>query len=187
MCGINGIAYKHSQEHDEKLILSLLHNMNDAIIHRGPDDDGIYSDSTSVVLGVRRLSVIDLSTGHQPISNESNKLTIVFNGEIYNYKELKSELISQGASFATSSDTEVILKLYEKHGPACVEKLNGMFAFAIHDVEQKKVFIARDRFGEKPLYYAFSKGKFIWASELKSIISIDPELKQISRQSLSTY
>jgi asparagine synthase (glutamine-hydrolysing) len=187
MCGINGIAYKHGQVHDEKLMLSLLDKMNDAIIHRGPDDAGTYSDDSSVAMGMRRLSVIDLSTGHQPISNEKNTITIIFNGEIYNYKKLREELVAEGVSFTTSSDTEVILKLYEKHGEKCVERLNGMFAFSIHDTIRKKVFIARDRFGEKPLYYSMSKGMFIWASELKSIVKIDPELKQISPQALSSY
>lgn len=187
MCGINGIIY-NAQLNDsvEDQLKGRIKRMNDLIIHRGPDDDGVHQ-SGNVVMGVRRLSITDLSTGHQPIYNADQSICIVFNGEIYNYKELRKALEDEGAVFFTQTDTEVILKLYEKYGEACVSYLNGMFAFAIHNKSRDEVFISRDRFGEKPLYYSFFDHQFIWASELKSIIAINPSLKQISRQGLSCY
>src|SRR5437773_458662 len=124
--------------------------MCDAIRHRGPDDEGILM-AGPVGLGMRRLSIIDLAGGHQPISNETGLISIVFNGEIYNYRELRRELVGRGHVFKTSSDTEAILHLYEDLGVDCVKRLRGMFAFAIHDARDGTVFLARDRFGIKPL------------------------------------
>jgi asparagine synthase (glutamine-hydrolysing) len=185
MCGINGIVY------NENIVSSELHNeirlMNNRIIHRGPDDDGEYLYTEKIAMGMRRLSIIDLSTGKQPIFSDDQSLVITFNGEIYNFRELRQHLLLQGVGFKTESDTEVILRLYEKYSEGCVSMLNGMFAFAIHDLSRKQIFIARDRFGEKPLYYHAGKDGFIWASELKSILSVRPELKRISRQALNLY
>ncbi|WP_448697810.1 asparagine synthase (glutamine-hydrolyzing) [Mucilaginibacter sp. AW1-3] len=182
MCGINGLLYRKVTPD----IIPKLQLMNTLIVHRGPDDDGVYCDER-VAMGMRRLSVIDLSNGNQPMQNRSGNIVIVFNGEIYNYQDLKNELLQQGVLFETESDTEVILKLYEAYGEAMLSKLNGMFAFSIHDKRNNQLFIARDRFGEKPLYYHHTEQEFIWASELKSIIAVHPELKVISRKALTLY
>src|SRR5271155_2261293 len=148
--------------------------MADAIKHRGPDDEGYYC-SGPVGLGFRRLSIIDLNTGHQPISNEDGTVWIVFNGEIYNYQELRRHLQTKGHTFKTLTDTEVIVHLYEEFGESCVEKLRGMFAFAIWDERQKVLFMARDRIGIKPLYYWLSDKSLVFGSEIKAILS-DPEV-----------
>ncbi len=167
MCGICGtVGFK-----DEKL----LEQMCRVITHRGPDDFGFYSDDTAG-LGHRRLSIIDLSTGHQPIHNEDKTLWIVFNGEIYTYQQLRKELLDKGHRFSTKSDTEVIIHLYEEMGRECVQKLRGMFAFAIWDTRQKELFLARDRLGIKPLYYTQSAGKFLFSSEIKSLLQ-SPEVR----------
>ena len=160
MCGIAGFNWD-----DRALIKSMLN----LIKHRGPDDYGFYTDKY-VSLGNRRLSIIDLSKkGKQPISNEDGTKLIVFNGEIYNFKELRDELQKAGHKFKSDTDTEVIIHSYEEHGIKCVEKFNGMFAFAIWDLNKKELFIARDRLGIKPLFYYFNNKKFIFASEIKSI------------------
>jgi len=183
MCGINGLLFKQeSNELSEQLSI-----MNNLIIHRGPDDDGFYLYGNRLGMGMRRLSIIDLEHGKQPIQNENGTITIVFNGEIYNYKELKAEQEQKGVHFKTSSDTEVILSLYETYGSDCLHKLNGMFAFSIHDLENKTLFIARDRFGEKPLYFHHDKDKVVYASELKSIIRLFPKLKKINKEALNVY
>ena len=183
MCGINGLIYKTPLID----IYSKINLMNNMITHRGPDDDGIYTFDNCVAMGMRRLSIIDLSNGNQPMHNDAGDIVIVFNGEIYNYKVLKAELESSGTKFNTQSDTEVILRLYEKYGSNMLNKLNGMFAFSIHDKRKNQIFIARDRFGEKPLYYHYSNDKFVWASELKSIVTVFPELIQISHHALTLY
>jgi asparagine synthase (glutamine-hydrolysing) len=183
MCGINGLLHKDTNT-EIKLNLQVMNNL---IIHRGPDDDGSYIYQNKLAMGMRRLSIIDLSSGNQPMFNETSNLVIVFNGEIYNYKELKSTLENQGVIFKTNSDTEVVLKSYEIYGAACLNQLNGMFAFAIHDKSKNSVFIARDRFGEKPLYYHHNSEIFVWASELKSITKVFPKLKIIRKESLTTY
>ncbi len=148
--------------------------MADSIEHRGPDDEGFYF-SGQVGLGFRRLSIIDLGGGHQPLCNEDESVWIVFNGEIYNYQELRQFLLSKGHQFRTQSDTEVIVHLYEELGEACLERLRGMFAFAIWDNRRKSLFIARDRVGIKPLYYYHSNSSFIFGSEIKVILA-DPEV-----------
>ena len=140
--------------------------MADTITHRGPDDDGYYVEG-AVGFGFRRLSIIDLSGGHQPLANEDDTVWIVFNGEIYNYQELRELLLSKGHTFKTKTDTEVIVHLYEEFGEHCVEKLRGMFAFAIWDKTNEKLFIARDRVGIKPLYYHHSSEALLFASEIK--------------------
>src|SRR5208283_1009461 len=153
----------------------LLKAMADSIVHRGPDDDGYYV-SGNVGLGFRRLSIIDLALGHQPLSNEDGKVWIVFNGEIYNYQILRQELQGKGHVFKTNTDTEVIVHLYEEYGEECVQKLRGMFGFAIWDERQKTLFLARDRVGIKPLYYYLSDKFVVFGSEIKAILA-DPDIQ----------
>ncbi len=153
---------------------TLVKAMADTIYHRGPDDDGYYF-SGPVGLGFRRLAIIDLLSGHQPVPNEDGTVHIIFNGEIYNYKELRAFLLSKGHVFSTQSDTEVIVHLYEEFGPQCVEKLRGMFAFAIWDEKAKSLFLARDRVGIKPLYYSLTETSLVFASEIKAILA-DPSI-----------
>ena len=148
----------------------LLKKMADSIRHRGPDDDGYYI-SGPVGFGFRRLAIIDLNSGHQPISNEDGTIWIVFNGEIYNYRELRDQLRSQGHVFRTNTDTEVIVHLYEEFGEKCAEKLRGMFAFAIWDECRKILLLVRDRVGIKPLYYCLDEKSIIFGSEIKSILA----------------
>jgi asparagine synthase (glutamine-hydrolysing) len=173
MCGICG---KFVFDPDGGVSQLLLKGMADAIRHRGPDDEGFYI-SGQVGLGFRRLSIIDLSGGHQPLSNEDGTVWIVFNGEIYNYQELRQELQGKGHVFSTKTDTEVIVHLYEEYGADCVKKLRGMFGFAIWDAANKSLFMARDRVGIKPLYY-YLDGKFIsFGSEIKAILA-DPAVQR---------
>ena len=149
MCGIAGIINTNGEVIEKAEVQAMIQS----IAHRGPDDQGIYIKE-NVGLGHRRLSIIDLTeTGHQPMTNGDGSLHIVFNGEIYNYKELKRDLQTQGARFRSTSDTEVVLRLYEKEELECVRKLRGMFAFAIWDEKKKRLFVARDRLGQKPLKY----------------------------------
>ncbi|MCU0643736.1 MAG: asparagine synthase (glutamine-hydrolyzing) [bacterium] len=183
MCGICGIVYSDREQQVEQ---SLLKNMCDAIVHRGPDDDGYYTDR-HVGLGMRRLSIIDLSTGKQPISNEDGKIWIVFNGEIYNHKEIRKELEHYGHHFKTQTDTEAIVHAYEEYGENCVQKLNGMFAFAIWDQRKNQIFLARDRVGIKPLYYFFDKKRLVFGSELKSILQAGEIPRRIDLQALDNF
>ncbi|MGB7761585.1 MAG: asparagine synthase (glutamine-hydrolyzing) [Bryobacteraceae bacterium] len=169
MCGICG---KLSFEQGASVDVGLIHGMLDTIRHRGPDDEGVYLGG-QVALGHRRLSIIDLGGGHQPLCNEDGTIWIVFNGEIYNYLELRAFLLSKGHVFKTQTDTETIVHLYEEFGPACLEKLRGMFAFAIWDESKKSLFLARDRVGIKPLYYCLSRNGLVFASEIKAILA-DP-------------
>ncbi|WP_299100154.1 asparagine synthase (glutamine-hydrolyzing) [uncultured Winogradskyella sp.] len=188
MCGINGIITKTNRNKEE--ILSVLNAMNDLIIHRGPDQDGLFSeenDQFTVGMGMRRLSIIDLSSGKQPIFSDDKQIVIVFNGEIYNYKIIKAKLLAEGVTFNTSSDTEVILKAYEKYGVDAFKELDGMYGFSIYDKNINKLFIARDFFGEKPLYYTHTDKEFIWASELKSIINTIDFTPEISKKGLNLY
>jgi len=173
MCGICG---KLEFELNAKVAPNLLKKMADAIIHRGPDDDGYYVNG-QIGLGFRRLSIIDLSGGHQPLANEDNSIWIVFNGEIYNYQELRTLLLAKGHVFKTQSDTEVIVHLYEEYGRDCLEKLRGMFGFAIWDSKEKSLFLARDRVGIKPLYYYLGENFISFASEMKSIL-VDPAVRR---------
>ena len=167
MCGINGklIFIKQDLECD-------INTMNSSIIHRGPDADGVfneYNSTFSIALGMRRLSIIDLSNGNQPMYCDDKKVVIIFNGEIYNFKALKSELEANNIIFKTNSDTEVILRLYLEYGKESFSKLDGMFAFSIYDKRVNKLYIARDFFGEKPLYYSNNERGLLWGSELKSL------------------
>jgi len=174
MCGIAGII-----RWDQRPVLEHeIRAMCGAMVHRGPDDEGIYLGD-GVAIGMRRLSIIDLDTGHQPVCNEDGTVWIVFNGEIYNYRELRRELQGRGHTFRTEGDTETIVHLYEDFGPRCVEHLRGMFAFAIWDTRRREVLLARDRLGIKPLYYTERNGELLFASELKPILqneSVDRSL-----------
>lgn len=179
MCGIVGLVTKKEKENTIKL-------MNDRIKHRGPDGDGYFIDG-DVALGHRRLSIIDLSTGDQPMFNEDGSVVTVFNGEIYNYQELKEELISLGHDFKTKSDTEVLVHGYEQWHTDLPKHLRGMFAFAIYDKNKNEVFLARDNFGIKPLYYAKMNDTFMFASEIKAFLDV-PDFDKIFNESiLETY
>ena len=180
MCGINGILSKTNIDP------LLINRMNNCIIHRGPDGEGVFCRN-NIQLGMRRLSIIDLSTGNQPIFSEDNRYVIVFNGEIYNYNDLREGLVARGHHFSTNSDTEVIIHLYEEKKEACLQDLNGMFAFAVYDTLEKNLFIARDRLGKKPLYYCFDTDRFYFASELKSILEVIGRKFTINREALESY
>jgi asparagine synthase (glutamine-hydrolysing) len=164
----------------------VVHQMCQTMIHRGPDDEGIYINGP-VGLGMRRLSIIDLAGGHQPIHNEDKTIWVVFNGEIYNFPELRNDLIRSGHRFYTNCDTEVIVHLYEDCGAACVQKLRGMFAFALYDERRSKLLLARDRLGKKPLHYAMINHRFFFGSEIKCLLSVAPELNQIDQEGLLQF
>ena len=188
MCGIAGLIVFDS----DFGITSVLKNMSNALVHRGPDDEGFYETVSScgkynIGLAHRRLSIIDLSTGHQPLGNHDNSIQIVFNGEIYNFKELRSDLVNKGYIFKTSSDTEVIIYAYEEYGYKCVELLRGMFAFAIWDDVKQRLFVARDRFGKKPLFFYKYKNIFAFASEIKSILKLPNFDKKIDTSGIWNY
>ena len=172
MCGICGKLNFNSAA---KVSPGLLKAMADTIYHRGPDDEGYYL-SGPVGLGFRRLAIIDLKTGHQPLCNEDGTVWIVFNGEIYNYQELRKDLLARGHIFKTQTDTEVIVHLYEEFGPSCVQQLRGMFAFAIWDDRHQSLLLARDRVGIKPLYYRLTENSVVFGSEIKAILA-DPEVR----------
>ena len=171
MCGICGIVHSSAGERPGE---NLLRQMNGVIAHRGPDDEGYFLDEHAG-LAMRRLSIIDLNTGQQPISNEDRSIWIVFNGEIYNFKHLRADLEQKGHVFATNTDTEAIVHAYEEYGADCVERLNGMFAFALWDQPRRRLLIARDHLGIKPLYYWQGGGQVVFGSELKAVIA-NPEV-----------
>ena len=176
MCGIVGLVFRDpSRSCDPELVTA----MRDSAIHRGPDDAGVFVDG-AVGLGHRRLSIIDLAGGHQPMADATGTSWIVFNGEIYNYRTLREQLVAKGYRFQTHSDTEVILNLYADAGEACVSQMNGMFAFAIWDSRRRSLFLARDRMGVKPLYYADTPAAFAFASEIKALFAsrlVTPECR----------
>lgn len=181
MCGICGYT-RHGGENDQDLI----RRMMDAQNHRGPDDSGVYADH-GVVLGHSRLSIIDLEGGKQPMSDEDQRCHVVFNGEIYNFKEIGKTLSDMGIALRTRSDTEVLLHLYRLYGTGMVDYLEGMFAFALWDKETETLFIARDRFGKKPLYYTQQKGQLIFASELKALICHPHVKRRLSFVAMQQY
>ncbi|AVR46894.1 asparagine synthase (glutamine-hydrolyzing) [Christiangramia fulva] len=186
MCGINGVLTLNSS----RSVRSILADMNQKIIHRGPDEDGFFENENSsfrIGMAMRRLSIIDLATGKQPFYSEDGKIALVFNGEIYNFQKLRRQLEAKGVVFNTTSDTEVILRLYEKYGTDSFRMLDGMFAFSIYDDNLKKIFIARDFFGEKPLYYTRNGNSFFWASELKSIVPHLENKPSISVEGLDLF
>lgn len=180
MCGICGI-YSKSEIRKNSIILS----MCEAIKSRGPDDSGYFNDE-KVSLGMRRLSIIDLQTGTQPIYNENKSIVIVFNGEIYNYMELRNLLIQKKHTFSTNTDTEVLVHLYEEYGEKMLSHLNGMFAFAIYDIKRKSLFLARDRLGIKPLYYYKDNEKLVFGSEIKAILEAGIN-KEINIEALHSF
>lgn len=167
MCGICGAVSLDGRPLD--LSEAALRGMTAMLVHRGPDQEGLHREPHAA-LGVRRLSVQDLTTGDQPIFNEDRSIAIVFNGEIFNFRELRARLQQRGHVFRTRSDTEVIVHLYEEHGTDCLQHLNGQFAFALWDARRQTLFLARDRTGEKPLYYTVSQGRLVFASEIKSLL-----------------
>lgn len=184
MCGIVGIYYPTQEK---QINVSILHDMNDSLFHRGPDESGTYIDN-DIGLGHRRLSIIDLSSGQQPMFNEDHSVVVVYNGEIYNFKELMNELKSFGHIFKTNCDTEVIVHAWEEWGQECVKRFRGMFAFAIWDKKQKTLFLARDRLGIKPLYFAKTKDEsFIFASELKALLKFPSITREIDPESIEDY
>ena len=185
MCGINGYR-QYKSKLDREGIASLIDIMNNNVAHRGPDDEGTYIQE-NIGLGMKRLSIIDLKTGRQPIFNESKSLVIVMNGEIYNYRPLMEDLLAKGHRFSTQSDVEVVLHCFEEYGYKSFNRLKGMFAIAIYDLAKDKIILARDRAGEKPLYYYKDSTIFLFASELKSIISTKLIEKSINIRALNQF
>jgi asparagine synthase (glutamine-hydrolysing) len=183
MCGICGIFnYRKGQRASQATLLE----MNQQIVHRGPDDDGtMVSDGTG--LAMRRLSIIDLKTGHQPLSNEDGSIWIVFNGEIYNHADLRKDLIARGHTYRTHSDTETIVHLYEEYGRDCVQHLRGMFAFVILDKSRHAIFAARDRLGIKPFYYCLQDDTFLFGSEIKTLLAYPGVRAELNRSALPEY
>ncbi len=185
MCGINGIAL--STRSRREVDRDVLERMRDVIKHRGPDDCGVFLDGR-IGLGHRRLSIVDVAAGHQPMTNEDGSLQITYNGEIYNHSDYRDTLESLGHEYRTHCDTETILHLYEEHGDKCVEKLRGMFAFAIWDAKKQELFIARDRLGVKPLYYAHTDdGSLYFASEIKALFQTNVLKPEINWKALPDY
>lgn len=182
MCGISGFINLNGYTVDKRILKTI----NDTLVHRGPDDEG-YFIHNNVGLAARRLSIIDLTSGHQPISNENGSIWITFNGEIYNYPDLRLRLIDKGHRLRSKSDTEVIVHLYEEYGMDFIQHLNGMFAFVIYDIKKQKIIAARDRLGEKPLYYAVFDNTFIFGSELKAILKHPKTKRKIDLDSLNRY
>jgi asparagine synthase (glutamine-hydrolysing) len=182
MCGICGIVRSDL----EPVAPPLLEQMNAALLHRGPDGQGFYY-RPGVGLAMRRLAVIDLNTGDQPIANEDETIWIVFNGEIYNFPDLRAGLEKRGHRFRTHTDTEAILHLYEEHGSECVRFLRGMFAFTLWDEKKRSLLIARDRLGKKPLYYAIPNGTLYFSSELTSLLSVLPQRPPVNLQAIDLY
>jgi asparagine synthase (glutamine-hydrolysing) len=183
MCGIAGIV---SAASGEQIDAEVIHRMCQAIVHRGPDDEGLFAKG-GTGLGMRRLSIIDIAGGHQPVFNEDRSVWIVFNGEIYNFPKLREELLARGHHFYTNTDTEVIVHLYEDMGADCVQKLRGMFAFALYDERRRKLLMARDRLGKKPLHYALDGERLLFGSEIKSILTVAPELASVDHAALLEY
>jgi len=185
MCGISGIALSRHRPGD--LNQAMLLRMRDVLRHRGPDDAGIFIEGR-IGLAHRRLSIVDLATGHQPMSNADGSIQIVFNGEIYNFAERRSELEARGRVFVTHSDTEVILHLYEEYGDRCVDYLRGMFTFAIWNQRTRELFVARDRLGVKPLYYVHvDDGSFFFASEIKALLAANAIRPELNLAALPDY
>ena len=201
MCGITGAIWANSEK---SISSATLARMTAVLEHRGPDDEGIYLETapgfnlpgeasekrdpgSGVALGFRRLSIIDLQSGQQPISNEDNTIHVVFNGEIFNYRELRQDLLRKGHRFRTEGDSETIVHLYEDLGPACFEKLNGFFGIAIWDARKQRLVIGRDRLGQKPLVYRNEGDRFLFASELKSLLQVPGLPREINHRSIDEY
>ena len=184
MCGIYGILElgQHSRRPDEQR----LSKMGGSLIHRGPDDEGHYLGDC-IALGMRRLSIIDLEGGHQPISNERGTVWVVCNGEIYNYRELRADLEKRGHAFRSQSDTEVIVHLYEEEGLESFKKLRGMFAIAIWDTDRSRLVLVRDRLGKKPLYISRDPERLVFASEMKAILQDERISRELNFSALDEY
>jgi len=180
MCGFVGFVDKTKNKK------KIIKDMADIIVHRGPDSDGYYVDN-NIALGFRRLSIIDLEGGTQPIYNEDKSMVIVYNGEVYNYMDIKKDLVEKGHKFSTDSDTEVILHGYEEYGDKILDKLRGMFAFIIYDIKNQEVFGVRDFYGIKPLYYYLNGSEFMFGSEIKSFLGHPNFVKELNRDMLKQY
>jgi asparagine synthase (glutamine-hydrolysing) len=183
MCGICGVFHPNR---DQRVSRDTLVAMNEQIAHRGPDDDGFFVEE-NIGLAMRRLSIIDIQTGHQPIANEDQTLWIVFNGEIYNHQEVRKDLESRGHRYRTKSDTETVVHLYEQYGDDCVKHLRGMFAFAIWDRSRRRVYLARDRLGIKPLYYYYDGKTLFFGSEIKAVLAYPGVKPEFNRGTLAEY
>lgn len=183
MCGICGV---YNFKKDRQVSEEVLNNMNRLLLHRGPDDNGIHLEQF-VGFGHTRLSIVDLSNGKQPMCNEDKTIWVTYNGEIYNYREIKRDLMGKGHKFITDCDTEVIVHSYEEYGTECVYRFNGMFSFAVWDAKKETLFLARDRMGVKPLYYSISGGTFVFASEIKAILEHPEVKKRVEVGSLPEY
>jgi asparagine synthase (glutamine-hydrolysing) len=186
MCGITGWANLDSQTPPADGAQNLLHAMCERMVHRGPDSEGLMV-TTGVALGMRRLAIIDLVTGEQPVYNEDHSIAVVLNGEIYNYRELRDDLEKRGHSFRSASDTEVLPHLYEEYGAEMVQHLNGMFAFALWDTKRRRLLLARDRFGEKPLYWGVFANTLLFASEAKVLLAHPAVQPSVNLQALRQY
>jgi asparagine synthase (glutamine-hydrolysing) len=182
MCGICGLSYSDERLGDREV----LQDMSDAIRHRGPDSDGYYV-AKGVGLAIRRLAIIDVMGGDQPISNEDGSLWVVLNGEIYNYPEMREELEKKGHRFKTKTDTECILHFYEEEGEACIRHFRGMFAFALWDASKRRLLLARDRLGKKPIYYTFVKQELYFCSELQGLLMALPARPEIDLEAIDLY
>ena len=184
MCGITGWVNlsRNTRDHNE----DVLHSMCESIVHRGPDSEGIWMDDHAA-LGMRRLSIIDLKTGDQPMFSEDRSIVTMVNGELYNFREVRAELEKQGHKFATQTDVEIVPHLYQIHGEGFVDHINGMFAIALWDTKRQKLVLARDRFGEKPLYYGVFGGKLIYASEPKALLAHPSVEAQLDLDALRQY
>src|SRR6476620_1944569 len=183
MCGITGwISLKPSKENDQ----AVLHSMCEKIVHRGPNSEGIWLDDQAA-LGMRRLSIIDLETGDQPVFSEDKSVIVMMNGELYNYREVRAELEKKGHKFVTQTDTEIVPHLYQEYGEDFVDHLNGMFAISLWDTGKKKLNLARDRFGEKPLYYGIFGGKLLYASEPKALLAHPSVKAELDLDALRHY
>ncbi|MDQ3711629.1 MAG: asparagine synthase (glutamine-hydrolyzing) [Acidobacteriota bacterium] len=186
MCGIAGWANLGSSKPSQNTSEAVLHRMCERMKHRGPDSEGLWLDE-SVALGMRRLSIIDLHTGEQPVYNEDKSIVVVMNGELYNFREARADLEKRGHKFETQTDTEILPHLYEEYGEAMLEHINGMFVFALWDTRKKKLLLARDRFGEKPLYYGVFDGKLIFASEPKVLLEHPSVEREINTDGLRSF
>ena len=182
MCGIYGFSLKKFSKNPK----SVLKKMSEKIYHRGPDQTGLYIDA-NIAMGIQRLSILDIKNGTQPIYSNNKRYVIVHNGEVYNYLKLKNYLQKKGYQFETNTDTEVIVNLFQHKGKKCLNDLNGMFAFAIYDLKKKEIFIGRDRYGIKPIYFYYDVEQFIFASELKGILCHESVKPSISPDSIDLY
>lgn len=185
MCGIGGFSFSLKTP----LVKDILFEILDKIKHRGPDDNGTYEDPDNKMgLVHSRLSIQDISSlGHQPMISKDGKVVLVFNGEIYNFRELRADLIEKGVKFNSHSDTEVLLNLYIREGKDMLYKLNGIFAFALWDQRSQNLFLARDNFGVKPLYYSFSNDRFFFSSELKALVPLIENIDNLNFESIQSY